>query len=329
MYYYGNAGSWNRGLNDFLPTGWCGLAESDDGIHWTKVDGSSCDNGAILGPSDDLDEWDSVQIGVGDVIRVPPGDNVEEEELHMYYFGGSSEPIGLGNVGSNMELVGFRMRIGRAKSVDGGRTWVKMGACLDIDDSEGIFASWPRIILPSKEGNPYRMIYHAYNGKKWRVFGAESFDQGSTWKRTGLVLEGNNDDEDSFDYSGIGTRTMAPWRDGLLMIYEGVGKSGKHRLGAAFCDDPDGNAPWEKLRVEGCCSDSEQHQQLGGPILEPGVGAMGSWTETVVGTPYLVNMPGGGFRLYFVGKGGDKGHSIGVLYSETGDISPDSWQSLS
>lgn len=139
MYYYGNAGSWNRDITSFLPTGWCGLAESDDGICWTKIDGSDNANGAILGPSDDPNEWDAVQIGVGDVIRVPSDDNKNggEELLHMYYFGGSSEPVGLGTM-AGMELVGFRMRIGRAKSSDNGRTWTKMGVCLDFDESEGI-----------------------------------------------------------------------------------------------------------------------------------------------------------------------------------------------
>lgn len=94
----------------------------------------------------------------------------------------------------------------------------------------------------------------------------------------------------------------------------------KHHLGAAYCCDK-GNAEfeWEKIHnIEGC-------QQPGGPILEPGIGAMGLWTSTVVGTPYVVRMQDGSLRLYFVGKAGDEGHSIGCTCSESGDISPGSW----
>ena len=132
-YYYGNAGSWNHGHPCFLPTGSSGLAVSDDGISWTKVPGEE-NGGAILIPSDKKSDWDSVQTGVGDVVRL--SDNL----LHMYYFGGSDEALAMGP-GS---IVGFRMRIGRAKSTDNGRTWVKDDTyLLNYDEvEEGFFASY-------------------------------------------------------------------------------------------------------------------------------------------------------------------------------------------
>ena len=158
MYYYGNDGTWNHGVKSFLPTGWVGLAESTNGIDWIKVDPPpNNDNdinlkkGSVFGPSADVNEWDSIHVGVGDVVRLPNG------ELHMYYFGGSNEKVSFGPGGGPVggaaappaSIQGLRMRIGRARSLDNGRTWERMGAAvLDHDDEEGIFASWPRLILP-------------------------------------------------------------------------------------------------------------------------------------------------------------------------------------
>ena len=306
LYYYGNAGSWNGGRKCFLPTGSSGLAVSDDGLSWTRVPGDE-EGGAVLVPSDEEGAWDSVHTGVADVVRVGP------EELHMYYFGGSDEAIPMGP-GS---IVGFRMRIGRARSTDGGRTWAKdEGYVLDYDESEGLFASWPRIVTGQvlDGSGRWRMFYHSFDGQKWRVFGAESDDSGDTWRRTGLVLEGGTS-EDDFDYAGIGTRTVTRWRDGLLMIYEGVDKSSTHSLGAAFCADEASNE-WKKLHD-------------GSAILEPGKGPLGEWTGQVIGTPYVVTMPDGSLRLYHCAKDGPEGKmAIGVVESKTGDTSAESWSSV-
>jgi len=276
------------------------LAESEDGITWTKVAGVE-EEEAILVPGGE-GAWDAVQTGVSDVIRI------DDDVLHMYYFGGSEEEISMGP-GS---IAGFRMRIGRAKSTDGGRQWAKEEDFIfDYDASEGFFASWPRIV-PSDTG-PWKMFYHAFNGKVWRVFGAESTDRGDSWKRTGLVIEGT-DKEDAFDSQGIGTRAVVPWKDGLLMIYEGVDKSGTHSLGAAYCDQ--NTTTWHKLNN-------------GNPILEPGKGALGEWTTQVIGTPYLVLMDDGSLRLYHCGKNGpDSKMSIGLIVSKSGDIAPECWQAL-
>jgi len=332
-FFYGNAGSWNGGHKCFLPTGSTGLATSKDGLTWTKVAGHEKD-GAILTPSPlqlssssprSNDEethdyhWDSVQIGVGDVIRVG-------KELHMYYFGGDDEELALGP-GSG--IVGFRMRIGRAKSFDNGRTWTKDGrVSLDYNESEGLFSSWPRIVTPLDDSNdnesgaePWMMFYHSFNGEKWRVFGAESRDKGDTWFRTGLVLEGgdHSSSDDAFDFNGIGTRSVTRWRDGLLMIYEGVDQSSIHRLGAAYCD---------LKKKAGNDSNSNQWVKLndGLPILEPGKGPLGEWTKQVIGTPFVVHMPDGSLRLYHCAKDGPDGKmAIGVVVSESGDIGPDCW----
>jgi hypothetical protein len=311
LFYYGNAGSWHGGVDCFLPTGSCGLAESDDGITWEKVEGP-LEGGAILAPTGNDEDFDGIHLGVGDVVRGAATVS-GTDELYMYYFGGSSE---------NVMRVGIRMRIGKAKSLDGGRSWERLGMVLDYDESEGLFASWPRIIQPppDKSSQPWKMYYHSFDGKQWRVFGASSVDGGDTWKRTGLEIQGGKD-EDSFDSMGIGTRAIIPWRDGLLMVYEGVSSAdGTHRFGAAYNNDRGGSggsgeAEWKKL-----------HGGL--PILEPGKAPLGEWASQVIGTPYLVSMPDGrGLRLYHCAKNGpDAKMQIGVLVSESGDIEPESWR---
>ena len=39
---------------------------------------------------------------------------------------------------------------------------------LDYDASEGLFASWPRLLPPELTGGSWRMLYHAFDGKSWR-----------------------------------------------------------------------------------------------------------------------------------------------------------------
>ncbi len=302
-YYYGNDGGWNGGRKCFLPTGSTGLAISKDGVSWTKVQGKEA-GGAILTPSaDGSGKWDEVQTGVGDVVRL------SKDELHMYYFGGSAEELAFGPG----KIAGFRMRIGRARSNDNGRTWKKDDSyLLDYDESEGVFASWPRIVIPDDDSKPWMMYYHSFDGKKWRVYSAESNDEGDTWARTGLILEGG-DSEDAFDFSGIGTRSVIKWRGGFLMIFEGVDGSSTHRLGAAFSED---GKTFTKLND-------------GNPILEPFKGPLGDWTKQVIGTPFVCQMKDGSLRLYHCGKDGpDAQMAIGVVESLTGDIGPESWTCL-
>mmetsp|Transcript_56525 Transcript_56525/g.103803 ORF Transcript_56525/g.103803 Transcript_56525/m.103803 type:complete len:481 (+) Transcript_56525:87-1529(+) len=313
-YYYGNAGSWAAGYKNFLPTGWTGLAESDDGIHWTKVVGKE-EGGSVLAPTGNPDDWDGIHLGVGDVVRV------SESELHMYYFGGSGEGV---SMGPNRTAEGLRMRIGRARSLDGGMTWERMGMVLDFNEEEGLFASWPRIMMPERDSEePLRMLYHAFNGRRWAAFQATSSDQGETWKRGGMVL--GPGEQESWDGSGVGTRAVARMQSGdWVMVYEavdGVGGAfgGKHRLGVARLEQ--GTGKWEK--------DSIMTGVPGGPILDPGVEPLASWTSQVIGTPYLVSMDDGSLRLYFCSKRNQgMNMSIGLVVSDTGDLSPSSWKSV-
>jgi len=342
MYYYGNPGTWANGTRCFLPTGYVGLAESDDGIHWEKIPGKE-EYGSILAPTGIEDDFDGLHLGVSDVIRVNidvdnsdnDNDNDESEELHMYYFGASFEAVSFGEDSPMPPTQGLRMRIGKAVSTDNGRSWERRGQVLDYDPEEGLFASWPRLIVPEEgdDDKPWRMLYHAFNGTRWAVFEATSTDRGKTWARAEnakMVL--GPGDSDGWDGSGVGTRAVARTSDGeLVMVYEAVGGggafSGTHRLGLARWNDNDddgGDGAWIK--------DTAITGVPGGPVLEPGVEPLQPWTAQVIGTPYLVANPenDGSMRMYFCSKkDSDMNMSIGLVESKSGNFDPSSWKAIS
>eukprot|EP00536_Pseudo-nitzschia_multiseries_P002132 jgi/Psemu1/283500/fgenesh1_pg.28_\ len=324
MYYYGNPGSWANNTKGFLPTGYVGLAESTDGIHWEKIAGKE-DYGSILAPTGRDEDFDGLHLGVGDVVRV----GEDEDELHMYYFGGSFEGISIG--GPNMPPSrGLRMRIGKARSTDGGRSWEKMGQVLDYDPSEGLFASWPRIILPENESDdqPWRMLYHAFNGTRWAVFEATSSDRGETWKRGDGEMAIGPGDPDGWDGSGVGTRAVVRTGEGqLVMVYEAVSGAGgafggRHRFGLARWEESGDSGVWVK--------DTAITGVPGGPILDGGVAPLEPWTSHVIGTPYLVAAEDGSMRLYYCSKkNNDMSMSIGLVESVSGQFDPSYWTAIS
>ena len=303
MFYYGNDGNWSDGSVGFLPTGTSGLAESADGVAWTKVDGPNAD-ASVFAPSDDVEAWDGLHTGVGDVVR-------HGDDLLMFYLGAGGAADALGG----KSYRGVKMQIGRAVSVDGGVTWERRGSgadgagpVLEADIDEGLFASWPRILQYESH---WRMMYHAFNGTNWRAFTAVSTDAGLTWTDRTLALDTGA--EGAFDEVGVGTRAVVKrGGDDVLMVYEGVeAGTGTHRLGAATSSD--GGASWTRAA---------------GPIVEPGVAPLGDWTAQVVGTPYLVGMDDGSLRLYHCAKTKETNMSIGVLVSPSGAFDADAWRGV-
>ena len=142
-FYYGRpAAEWNAGLPAFLPTGISGLAESDDGLSWSRVAGP-LEEGAILRPSDDPDALDHVHVGITDVFPLAGG------SYAALYLGGSAEAVTLG-MGPG-PIKGFKMRPFAATSRDGdGLVWDRAPAPLLDVGAAGAwdcnFASWPRAV---------------------------------------------------------------------------------------------------------------------------------------------------------------------------------------
>jgi len=246
-FYYGRpADKWNDNLPAFLPTGVAGLAESDDGLRWTRVRGP-LEDGAILRPSDNKDAFDSVHVGLTDIVSLPGG------AFSGLYLGGSHDEVSLG-MGPG-PIAGFRMRPGAATSRDG-LVWERFNdgePLLDVGGEgewDANFVSWPRA-LPVDRSQPdgtWLMTYHALMpprgdgvGPRWAVGAARSLSGHALGPYTklggGPVLKGGA--EGSWDAAGIGTRHVvhSPDGEGLVMVYEGVGDDGRHRRGLATAMD--------------------------------------------------------------------------------------------
>lgn len=88
------------------------------------------------------------------------------------------------------------------------------------------------------------------------------------------------------------------WEDakGWLMFYEGVSsEDGKHRILAADSDDL---KSWTKL----------------GLVMDVGQGD-GAWDAQGVGSPHVIRLDDGFFRMYYTGEGADGETAVGVAKS--------------
>ena len=109
MFYYGREGAeWNGGLPAFLPTGVSGVAESEDGLSWSRIRGP-LEGGSILRPSEDPAAFDHVHLGMTDVLV-----NEDDGSYTALYLGGSAEQVNLG-MGPG-PISGFKMRPAAATS---------------------------------------------------------------------------------------------------------------------------------------------------------------------------------------------------------------------
>lgn len=318
MWYYGRAGTtWAQDVEAFLPTGRIGAAESEDGLKWTRLRGL-LEGGACLDPADDTSAFDSVHVGVGDVVRWPNG------TLWMYYFGGGMD---------DAVKTGIRMQIGLAASEDGGRSWRRLldGEPVlrhgDPGDFDALFVAWPRVLPPWRTadvpGIPQGQWYMSYHtarldgGISWSA-GAAFSDDGVVWRKAqGPVLQGTA--EGLWDSKGVGVRSVAVGEGGrLVMLYEAVDDAMDHAIGLAESSD---GVEWQRCSIPGASS-------AGGPVLAKGAGS--DWDGRVVGTPFVVppEQEGGDWRLYYVGESCEKkGLSIGLAQSAGSNLR--AWRKVS
>ena len=90
---------------------------------------------------------------------------------------------------------------------------------------------------------------------------------------------------------------------GWMMFYEGVSsEDGKHRILAAESDDL---KTWNKLGLVMNCGDSDE-----------------AWDASGVGSPHVIRLDDGYYRMYYTGEGLDGQTAIGVMKSS--DLK--SWQ---
>lgn len=279
----------------------------------------------MLRPSEDGDAFDHVHIGITDVFPL------SGSSYAALYFGGSAEEVSLG-MGPG-PIKGFKMRPGAATSRDGrGLVWERAQAVnplLDVGSPDAWdcnFCSWPRALPldPLRPDGEWLMTYHALmppgvsgaDAPRWAVGAAVSaagHPLGQYTKLDGPVLRGGG--AGSFDEAGIGTRHVVhhPQGEGLVMVYEGVGADGRHRLGLATSAD---GREWAKL--EGLGPDP------GGPIFEGAPEEEDAWDNGNVGTPWVVALPSGGWRLYYVGTS-SKGRTVAIGAAESAELLSSSW----
>jgi hypothetical protein len=282
LWYYGRDRSFDRDVG--LPTGRIGAARSADGLTWERVAGP-CPSGAVLDPHPNPERFDSAHVGVGSVT-------FEDGSFRLWYFGGDQERFRFGR----FDVKGLRLRIGCARSTDGVR-WQRIdgpyrGALLDLgppDAFDQATCGWPRVLrLPDGR---WRMYYHGLDpGRMQFAIGAAESDDGLHWARLGQVFGPGA--PGAFDETGVTLPELLPpgghpgsgWR----MLYQGVCRDGHRSIGLAASED---GLSWS--RIAGSEPD--------GSVFAHAATGSGRWDAFAVGTPCIVPMSDGHFRLYYSG----------------------------
>ncbi|MCS7001487.1 MAG: glycosyl hydrolase, partial [Dehalococcoidia bacterium] len=277
MWYYGREHEFPGGVIDGIPMGRTGCAVSLEGVRWTKVVGPGV-RGSVLDPSGAPGAFDAFMVGGTDVV-------VRDDEYWLYYQGAHDGVM----LWDGAPRKGFPLRIGIATARDGmtfrrhpANPVLREGAPGEWDD---YLVGWPRLVALPDGG--WRMYYNARGSRHPGMIGVAESPDGVRWEKRGPVF-GPNPDPAAFDSGSVSTRHVIRWQGGYLMVYEAQPSAPPptFRLGVAV--SPDG-LRWERLPGPGTM----------GCVLEGGPGD--AWDHAAVGTPYLVPMPDGSIRLYYLG----------------------------
>lgn len=298
MWYYGRDLEFDPLVK--LPSGRCGLAISNDGINWERVQGPLT-MGAVFEPHADPNRFDSSHVGVTSV-------EFRDGLYWMWYFGGDQKIQNFG-----FEAKGVNMLPGCAISRDG-INWIRLegpyrGAFLDLGKPEAfdsLFCTMPNIL--KENDNTWKMYYHTLDIKRRQFFvGLAISNNGFNWKKIGKIL-GPGDIGD-FDEKGVSTRHVIKQNGQYLMFYEGLNNSSYYSIGLATSDD---GVIWKK----------QVGLEENGSVFAHSPKGSGCWDAKAVGTPCIVPMSDGSLRMYYVGcnEGGktelETNHKIGLALSE-------------
>lgn len=298
MWYYGRDPSFDREIN--LPTGRCGLAISHDGIRWRRVRGPLT-RGAVFEPSPDESRFDSAHVGVSDVKFL-------DDRYWMWYFGGDNTVVNVGQ----FQRKGLKMYPGLAISRNG-INWQRQegpyrGAILDVGQQgefDALFCAWPQV-LREPDGS-WKLYYHTLSPEGKFLIGLAVSADGFNWQKVGPIL--GPGEPGSFDSGGVSSRHVLKINDQYVMFYEGGSRDFYFCIGVALSDD---GIHWRK----------DEGDQPGGPVFCHAPKGSGRWDARAVGTPCVVPMDDGSFRMYYVGvnEGGDSEltsrHQIGLAVSD-------------
>lgn len=277
MWYYGRDSNYRKDAPPTLASGRVGVAESKDGLKWTRIEGPG-PLGSVLDHGAKDSDFDYLHIGLTDVTR-------HDDQWWMWTFGGGMDVI---QAPTGPTAAGYRMRAGLATSKDG-INWTKRpantpsGGLIDYDPDDA-FAAWPNGL---HEGERMFLYYTAVklNARgPFRSLRAVSDDGGKNWKKEGhLTFEGG---VPVWEELGIMTRQVIenPLGQGgkYLMIYTALEKDTMKRS-IALATSNDGMT-WKRL--------------LDKPIFE--VGPANAWDGGGVAAPQLL-VKGSDLYLYYHG----------------------------
>jgi hypothetical protein len=305
MWYYGRDASFDRMIN--LPSGRCGMAVSKDGIMWDRVRGPLT-MGAVLEPvPPGENRFDNAHVGISDT-------HYDNGLYWMWYFGGDQTVIDMQSPQGVMKAKGLFMQPGSAISRDG-INWVRLqgpyrGAFLERGKEgewDALFCSWPRVL--KDDDGTFKMYYHSLNPANFTfTAGMAVSDDGFQWTKKGTILGPGK--PGSFDEGGLSCRYVLKIDGKYVMFYEGINASAYYCIGLAVSDD---GLTWHK---------DESGEVPGGPVFSHAPKGSGRWDARAVGAPFVVPLPDGSYRMYYIGanEGGhdelSTQHQIGMAVSD-------------
>ncbi|XP_047320161.1 uncharacterized protein LOC124924129 [Impatiens glandulifera] len=196
-----------------------GLAMSQDGRHWARIEGEH-HSGALFDVGSN-GEWDSMFIASPQVIFHASGD------LRMYYH--------------TFDAANGSFAVGMARSRDGIK-WVKLGRILGRGGGgfDELGAMNARVVRNRKSGE-YLMAYEGVDGKGKRSIGlAMSADGLKNWERIErrMILKAS---ECGWDSIGVGSPCLVQMEDEWRLYYRGIGMGGETGIGMAVSDGGGGD----------------------------------------------------------------------------------------
>jgi len=172
-----------------------------------------------------------------------------------------------------------------------------------------MFCGWPQVI--QDDDGSYKMYYHTLNPAKGGfLIGMAISEDGFHWEKVGQILEPGK--QGSFDEAGMDCRHVLKIDGQYVMFYSGIDADSCFCVGLALSND---GIKWRK---------DDMGEQPGGPVIRHAPKGSGRWDAKAVSTPWVVPMPDGSYRMYYIGNlevpgGADELsslHQIGMAVSD-------------
>ncbi|KAF5443361.1 hypothetical protein F2P56_035921 [Juglans regia] len=196
-----------------------GLACSQDGRHWARIEGDD-HSGALFDVGSDK-EWDSLFIAAPQVVVH------SNDDLRMYYHSFDAEK--------------GQFAIGIARSRDGIR-WVKLGKIMGGGSSSSFDELGVKnaCVVRNRTNGNYLMAYEGVSANGVRSIGlAVSADGLKNWERFQEDPIIKPSEKDGWDNKGVGSPCLIQMEDNAdkwRLYYVGVGHGGKTGIGMAVSE---------------------------------------------------------------------------------------------